>query len=394
MTKLTWQALLAASLLTGCTDVLGLKMSTAHDFKESQDADITPSPDTATASADTAPASVDTAGPPSTANGVTIHWMSNGTTSSFFDTSRSGANLAAQELTNSSGMNVNLSITDPANNQAATQAQRIRDAIAARVNAIAIDVIDATVIGPEIDAAANQGITVLTFDSDAPGSKRISYYSIDNYASGVVAAKILTSLMGSNGGNIAIMNKENPPTAANFMARRDGFVAELEKHAGFKVVTDLPCTDGPTGESTLQAGCTGVLESAMAAHPEITGWFLSRGRILRETDLATKAPNWTAKIKSGAFFAVSYDAIPESLANIQAGYVNAVINQKYFGWGYDVVKLLFDIVTKKRSSINPFTDSGFDIVCANNIGQVSDAWTRRNFSKPIDKCALAGQQWP
>ncbi len=377
-----WVAAPAMLALLGCADVLDLKLSSAP-----ADAGL-PGPD-----AMTGVAAVDggTAIVRSDA-GISIAWMSNGTSSDFFDTSRNGAVLAGQNLTSSSGTTVSVSIMDPATNTAATQAQRIRDAVAAGVNGLAVDVIDPTVIGPEIDKAVQQGVTVMTFDSDAPSSKRISYYSIDNEASGVTAAKILTSLMGA-GGNIAIMNKESPPTAANFIARRDGFVRELANHPGFAVAVDLPCTDGPMGEATLQAGCTGVLESAMVAHPEVTGWFLARGRVLREAALATEAPNWTGKVKAGTFFVVAYDAIPESLANIQAGYANATINQKYFGWGYDVVTSIFKIVTSSLP-VNPFTDSGFDVVCANNIGEVEQAWSLQNFSKPVTKCMLSGSAWP
>jgi len=384
----------------GCADMFGMDLSTpqvkrdAGGGGEPGDGDagvpgggadvLTVGPD---AAADTG-----TADRP-TSSGVNIAWMSNGTTSSFFNTSRNGAVSAGQALTSSSGVTVNVSIMDPSDNVAATQAQRIRDAVATGVNALAIDVIDPTVINPEIDKAVEAGVTVMTFDSDAPGSKRLSYYSMDNQASGATAAKILVSLMGSGGGDIAIMNKENPPTAANFVARRDGFTQELALHTGFKVVVDLPCTDGTTGESTLKKGCAGVLEDTMVAYPTVKGWFLSRGRPLRQTDLGADAPNWTAKIKAGAFFAVAYDAIPESLTSIKAGYVNAVINQKYWGWGYDVVTLLFNVVAKHRS-VNVFTDSGFDVVCANNIDEVVQAWSLQSFSTPLSKCSLAGQQWP
>lgn len=378
MSRYGWMGVSAALALVGCADVLGLKLS-------SEPADAGPSTAVAEAGATTSIVRSDA--------GVSIAWMSNGTASDFFDTSRNGAVLAGQNLTSSSGKTVNVSIMDPADNQATTQAQRIRDAVAAGVNALAVDVIDPTIINPEIDKAVGEGVTVMTFDSDAPGSERISYYGIDNEASGTTAAKILTSLMGAAGGQVAIMNKESPPTASNFIARRDGFVRELANHPGFAVAVDLPCTDGPTGEATLQAGCTGVLESAMVAHPEVTGWFLARGRVLRETALATEAPNWTAKVKAGTFFVVAYDAIPESLANIQAGYSNATINQKYFGWGYDVVNLLFEIVTTNLP-VNPFTDSGFDVVCPNNFDEVAQAWSLQNFSQPITKCLLAGSTWP
>ncbi len=416
MAKLIWQVLLVGPMLAGCANILGMELSqkpVAASGGTSGNADAGASGGTsdggesATGGAAAGGASATggasaggvsaTGGSKSTGTStvptdVNLVWMSNGTASSFFDTSRNGASKAAYDLTQA-GQAIRYTNMDPSSNQATAQVARIQDAVAAGANALGIDVIDPTVVGPVIDDVVTKGVTVVTFDSDAPGSKRISYYGIDNRKGGVVAAKILMALMGSSGGNIAIMHKESPPTAANFVARRDGFMSEIGNNKAFKVAVELPCTDGATGESTLMHGCADELETTIDQHPEVTGWFLSRGRVLRESTLATLAPRWTSKIKAGTFFAVSFDAIPESMANIQAGYVNAVINQKYYGWGYDVVKLLFDIVHNK-SSVTPFTDSGFDVVCANNVSEVAAAWlTPANFST-ISKCSLAGQQWP
>lgn len=393
-----------------CADIMGMKESKPNDHSGGTGTGTAADTGTGTGSGTGTAATATGTGTASTgagtgtdtgtvtrvtpANGFTIGWMSNGTTSSFFNASRNGATAAGQALTNSKGVKVNVTIMDPSENVATTQAQNIRDAVAnPRLLGLAVDVIDPTTINPEIDRAVDSGVTVMTFDSDAPNSKRSSYYGMDNRSTGVTAAKILTSLMGPSGGDIAIMNKENPPTAANFIARREGFMAELANHKGFKVVVDLPCTDGPTGESTLKAGCAGVLEDTMVAYPTVTGWFLSRGRPLRQAKLGDDAPNWTARITAGTFFAVAYDAIPESLPSIEAGYVNAVINQKYYGWGYDVVGLLFDVIVNKRS-ILPFTDSGYDVVCANNVDEVAAAWNSYDFSKPLSKCSLGGAQWP
>lgn len=391
-------ALLLALSFAGCADILGMKTSA----EKKRDANLPPTDTntdtgTGTGTAGTGAGTGTDTGATVTRvspqKGFTIAWMSNGTTSTFFNSSRNGATAAGQMLTSKNKVNVNVSIMDPAENVAATQALRIQEAVAnPNVLGLAVDVINPDVINPEIDKAVEAGVTVMTFDSDAPASKRGSYYGMDNRATGVTAAKILVAMMGKPG-DIAIMNKENPPTAANFMARREGFVAELANHPGFKVVVDLPCTDGASGESTLKAGCAGVLEETMAAYPSVTGWFLSRGRALRQKDMGVDAPNWTAKVKAGIFFAVSYDATVEAVPNIRAGYVNAVINQKYYGWGYDVVALLYDVIANKRS-ILPFTDSGFDVVCANNVEEVATAWNLNDFSKPLTKCQLGGSQWP
>ena len=49
------------------------------------------------------------------------------------------------------------------------------------------------------------------------------------------------------------------------------------------------------------------------------------------------------------------------------GYISALIGQKYFGWGYDTTNMMFDHL-KSGLSVEPFIDSGFDVVCPNNVG--------------------------
>jgi ribose transport system substrate-binding protein len=311
--------------------------------------------------------------------------MSKDGTSTFFDVSRKGAGLAAQDLSTASGREVTVRVMDPASSAGDAEVAQVEAAIAAKVQAIDIDVNDVAKVGPAIDKAVAAGITVMTFDSDASTSQRVTYYGIDNQKAGQTSAQLLTQLMGGTGGKIAIMVQENPPTSGNYIDRVKGFTDELMNHAGFDVSVTLPCTDKV--EVAMQAGCTGVLEQAMKDYPDVTGWYLARGRILREAALATEAPNWTAKVKAGTFKAVSFDAIPASLDNIKAGYVNAVINQKYFGWGYDVVTLTYDIVTNGRK-VPAFTDSQFDVICGNNIEQVGAMWTSLDFRTAIPKCSL------
>jgi len=317
---------------------------------------------------------------------TTIAWISKDGTSTFFDASRKGATLAGQDLSAASGREVNVRIMDPADSSGDAEVLQIDAAIAAKVDAIDVDVSDVAKVGPAIDRAVAAGIKVLTFDSDAPASKRMSYYGIDNEKAGATSAQLLTGLMGAAGGKIAVMVQENPPTSGNYIARVKGFSDELALHPGFEIATTVACTDAI--EVKTKAGCTGLLEETMAAFPEITGWYLARGRVLRETNLATQAPNWSAKVLSGAFKAVSFDAIPASNANIKAGLVNAVLSQKYFGWGYDVVTLTYDVLANGRQ-LPSFTDSQFDVVCSNNIDQVIASWTSLDFRTPISPCALA-----
>jgi len=316
---------------------------------------------------------------------VTIAWMSKDGTNTFFDTSQNGALLAGDDLTAASGRNVTVKIMNPADSTGDSQVAQIDSALAAKVDAICVDVNDVVKVGPAIDQAVAAGVNVVTFDSDAPDSKRDAYFGIDNNAAGKTSAQLLTQLMGDAGGKIAIMVQENPPTSGNYIARVKGFTDELANHANFSISVTLPCTDAV--EVRNQAGCTGILEAAMVQYPDVTGWYLARGRVFREAALAQEAPNWTAKVLDGTYKVTTFDAIPASIDNLQAGYANAVINQKYFGWGYDLINVVFDIVTNNRT-VPSFVDSGFDVVCKNNIQEVAAMWQSQDFRKQLTPCSL------
>jgi ribose transport system substrate-binding protein len=82
---------------------------------------------------------------------------------------------------------------------------------------------------------------------------------------------------------------------------------------------------------------------------------------------------------------VAFDAPSDALANIQAGYADLVINQKLFGWGYDVVSLAYDMLKINRQ-VTSFTNSGWDTICPNNIAQFAAALNAEDFRQPLAKC--------
>jgi len=67
---------------------------------------------------------------------------------------------------------------------------------------------------------------------------------------------------------------------------------------------------------------------------------------------------------------------------MQQGYVSALVGQKYFGWGYDTVSLMYEHLTS-AGMVDGFVDSGFDVVCPNNAQQLSANWDAADFSQPL-----------
>jgi ribose transport system substrate-binding protein len=320
---------------------------------------------------------------------VTIGWLAKGSTNTFFDLSRRAAVLAAQDLSSASGREVEVVLLDAEETTPEAQLARAESAIDMGVDALAISVLNPDMLTPAIDEAVDSGIPVLTFDSDAPNSKRSTFYGISNQAGAESAARILGDLMGGEG-KVAIMTAAGTmpgtlSTSQTYVERMGGFLDTMA--AEFPNIEVVETTTCSKDDETNKAGCTGILEETMATHPDITGWYLSRGRVLREQELETLAPVWSAGVHAGDIKVVGFDAPEDALHSVQNGLVHALITQDFFGWGYDVVNLSFDVVTFGRN-LEPFTDSQFDIVCANNIDQLVSMWDAQDFRSTLDACDL------
>src|SRR6266852_9195956 len=92
----------------------------------------------------------------------------------------------------------------PVKSDAVEQAQIIESLIERKVDGIAVSVNDADALKESIDKAVDAGIPVVTFDSDAPKSKRIAFYGTNNPRSGKVMGEYLVKHMGTKG-NIALL---------------------------------------------------------------------------------------------------------------------------------------------------------------------------------------------
>ena len=156
----------------------------------------------------------------------------------------------------------------PVKSDAVEQAQIIESLIERKVDGIAISVNDADALQPTIDKAMDAGIPVVTFDSDAPKSKRISYYGTNNPASGRTMGENLVKYMGKKG-KIAILM--GTPGAPNLEERKNALLDYLKDYPDIKVVATEFCYDD------VNKGVS-AMEAVMQAHPDLKGWVLAGSR--------------------------------------------------------------------------------------------------------------------
>jgi ribose transport system substrate-binding protein len=97
---------------------------------------------------------------------------------------------------------------------------------------IMISAANPTVMQPDIDAAIAQGIPVITVDSDAPASKRLTFIGTDNYKAGLMGGQLAVKQLQGKG-NVVVYTM---PEQANLKDRLHGYRDILEANPKIKIV--------------------------------------------------------------------------------------------------------------------------------------------------------------
>ena len=332
-----------------------------------------------------------------------IAWISKGKCNTFFDASRFGARLAAADLEQEGEGPVDLVLLEPDDcaeaaptpsdvpeecSTAAAQMNAVQSAIDQRFAALAITVANPACVGPLLDEAVDAGMKVITFDSDAPDSKRHTYYGMDNGQAARFLVDTLAALVDRKG-KVAVqtsMYKDADGVyqlsdSTTYRERMAGITEQLELYADIELVATVPCD----GNDPADSACAQQIESVLGEHPDLAGLILARGKVLRERELDARAPQFTAGVGSGGLKAVAFDAPDDALNNIRAGYATAVIAQKQFGWGYDVVRIAYDMV-RYHAEPPAFYDASWYVVCRHNLDAYEAKWESRDFRGELAPC--------
>ena len=123
-----------------------------------------------------------------------------------------------------------------------------------------------------------------------------------------------------------------------------------------------------------------VVEETMQAHPDLNGWFfVGLWPLFAEQG---SMPLWEAATKSGQIKTVSFDTLPVELEYMKEGYLQGLVGQKYWGWGYDTVQMIYDKMVNGKE-FESFTNSGMDIVTPKNVDVMAQMWETQDFTVPL-----------
>lgn len=273
----------------------------------------------------------------------------------FFDVARDGCMKRAKELGN-----VECIYKGPIEHEPATQAQIIQDFITQKVDGLAISVADVAAMTKSIDAATAAGIPVITFDADAPGSKRLAYIGTNNKDFGLALGKQLLQLR-PDGGKYAMVS--GGPGAKNLAERVDG-VREALKGSKWVEVQGSPtfCND----DSTLAIQQMTDLRTAtpdLAAIVPVGGWPMFAPEGFKAFVNKNKKD-----IDSGKLTLVVADTLKMQLELLRDGYSNALTGQRPFEMGEKSMDTLLAI--KKGGKVPEVIYTGLDLVTKDNVAKM------------------------
>ena len=309
--SLGWSALAPALIagVIGCSS--GGGSGTTPD-------NTTPAPTAAPAGGATTPAKFDK-------KTLKITLIAKSSTNPVFLSARTGAEAAAKELSAKTGVAISIDWETPATEDAQQQAQNIAQAVNSGADAILMSCSDAGKVTGAINDAVAKGVPVMTFDSDAPDSKRFAFYGADNKDAGVQVMEALAKITGGKG-NVAILaGNQNAP---NLKLRADGVKEDAAKYPNIKIV-------GVFNHNETADDATAEVEKDMKAYPQIDAWAMVGGwplfsdALLKELD--------PAKVKI-----VAVDALPQELPYVEKGLAPVLLAQPTYNWGYKSVGIIVD----------------------------------------------------
>jgi ribose transport system substrate-binding protein len=224
------------------------------------------------------------------------------------------------------------------------------------VDGILLSASDAGKVTGAINDAVDRGVPVMTFDSDAPQSKRFAFYGVDDEKTGQETMAELAKLMNGKG-NVAILaGNQNAP---NLQRRVQGAKTEAAKYPGIKIVGVFNHIETPQDASA-------EVVRVNNAYPEITGWAFIGGWPLWTQSLLTDINPAKMKI-------ASVDALPSQLVYVDKGIAPVLLAQSVYLWGHQGITTLFEKVHDNKQPANPIMPMELVRVTKDNLGD----WARQ-----------------
>ncbi len=240
-------------------------------------------------------------------------------------------------------------------------------AMSKKPSGILISVADPSVMKDDIDNAVAQGVPVITVDSDAPSSKRLTFVGTDNYKAGMMGGKMAADLLKGKG-NVVVYTL---PEQANLNERLHGYKDAFAAAPGIKIIETVDMK----GDARVAFDKTMDLMDKSA---KVDAFVCLEAIACPEVAEVLERKKATGKI------VIAMDTDQRTLEAIQKGLISATIGQKPYTMAYMGLKLADELHHNPIplntdwshnlfSPIPTFVDTGATLIDKSNVQQFIDA---------------------
>ena len=293
---------------------------------------------------------------PEGARTIDITMVAKSSANPVFLTAKIGAEAAARDLSDKYSMvDVNINWRTPKAESAEEQAERILTAVKDGTDAIIVSCSDDSNLTQAINTAVDSSVIVMTFDSDAPNSKRFAFYGPDDIKIGEDLMNELALLIDGKG-EIAILGGNK--AAPNLQTRVEGIRKAAANYNDIKIVGEFYHVENA--------------EEAMAEvlrvnqlYPNLKGWAMVGSWPFFDE-------KFIDALEPGKLKIVTVDALPVQLPYIEQGIINVSLGQPTFKWGEICVRKIVDKIHNKKD-VDEFHEMKLIKVSKDNFG----GWSRQ-----------------
>src|SRR5499425_1417662 len=162
------------------------------------------------------------------------------------DSVKTGGALAALSALGATGTETSGTAATPA-----SQIPAIQAAISKGANALIVSATDPTALCPTLNSAMKRGITVVTYDSDAPGCRDLFINQASTAQIGTSEVDVLAKQINQSG-DIAVVSAASSATNQNAWI---GYMKQqLKKYPNMKLVSVVYGNDDPTTSTQVTQG--------------------------------------------------------------------------------------------------------------------------------------------
>jgi len=299
---------------------------------------------------------------------LTIAVIPKGTIHEFWRSIEAGARKAEQEL-NAAGTKTKVIWKGPLREDDRDQQIQVVENFTSRtVSGMVLAPLDSQALVKPVETSVGAGIPVVIIDSDLKTDKYTSFVATDNFRGGQMGGEHLASLLGGKGNVILLRYAVG---SASTEAREAGFLDALKKFPDIKLISSDQYA-GATRETSYQAAQNLLNRFGR----EVNGVFspcepvaVGMAKALRDLGLAA------GKVKM-----VGFDTGAQSVADLRAGDVQALVVQNPLKMGYEGVLTM--VKHLKGEAVPKRIDTGVTLVTQANMNQPE---VKELLEPPLDK---------